>query len=99
MVILFKAIKMEEDNKKQDKYLEKIDKQIESIETRINSLLEDIDIGELTVAERIDFSIKLQALLVKFIDLRRYSEKNIPEGREATLVTAWMRQLRGEADG
>ncbi len=97
MDILFKMYKMEEDNKKQDNIVEKIDKQIEGIEQKINSLLEDIDLGELTIAERMDFSIKLQGQLVKFLQLRKSSELLQPETREKDLITIWMRQLRGES--
>lgn len=82
-----------------DKIIEKIDKQIYDIEQRINSLLEDIDLGKLTPAERMDFAIKLQGQLVKFLALRKSSELDIPENREKELITVWMRQLRGEVDG
>ncbi len=82
-----------------DNITEKIDTQIKAIEDRINTLLENVDFEELTIAERLDFSIKLQAQLVKFLALRRSSELAVPENREKELMTVWMRQLRGEVDG
>lgn len=82
-----------------DKIIEKIDKQISDIESRINELLEDIKLEMLTPAERMDFSIKLQAQLAKFLALRRSSELAQPENSEKELITVWMRQLRGEVDG
>lgn len=82
-----------------DKIIEKIDKQISDIESRINSLLEDIKLETLTPAERMEFSIKLQGQLVKFLALRKSSELAVPENREKELITVWMRQLRGETDG
>lgn len=78
---------------------EKIDKQISDIEQKINSLLENVKLDELTVAERMDFYIKLQGQLVKFIALRKSSELAVPENREKELITVWMKQLRGETDG
>ncbi len=90
---------MEEENKKQDKFIEKIDKQIENIENRIESLLKDIKLEMLTPVERVDFAIKLQGQLVKFLQLRRSSELAVPENREKDLITVWMKQLRGETDG
>lgn len=82
-----------------DKIIEKIDKQIDDIEQKINKLLENVDLSELTVAERMDFSIKLQGQLVKFLALKRSSEMAVPENREKELITVWMKQLRGEVDG
>ena len=82
-----------------DKYLEKIDKQIENIEQRINTLLEDVNEEELTPSERMDFAIKLMSQHAKFLALRKSGELAVPEGREAALMTVWMKQLRGETDG
>ena len=81
-----------------DKIVEKIDKQISDIESRINSLLENVDEEELTPSERMDFAIKLQAQLAKFLALRKSSELAVPENREKELITVWMRQLRGEVE-
>jgi hypothetical protein len=88
-----------DENKKQEKIIEKIDKHIESIENRINALLEDVKMEMLTPAERLDFAIKLQAQLVRFLALRKSSELAMPEGQEKALLAVWMRQLRGEVDG
>jgi hypothetical protein len=82
-----------------DKYLEKIDKQISDIEQKINDLIEDVDLDELTVAERMDFYIKLQGQLAKFLALRKSSELAVPENREKELLAIFMSRLRGEVDG
>jgi len=81
-----------------DKYLEKIDKQISDIEQKINSLIEDVDLEELTVAERMDFYIKLQGQLAKFLALRKSSEIAQPIGREKELLAIFMSRLRGEVE-
>lgn len=86
------------DDKKSDKITDKIDKQIENIEKRINSLLEGVDEEELTSAEKMDFAIKLQGQLAKFIALRKSSEVIQPEGREKELLAVFMSRLRGEVD-
>ena len=79
-----------------DQYLEKIEKQIENIENRIHTLMEDIEIEDLTPSERMDFAIKLMGQQVKFLHLRKSCELNRPEGREEALMAVWMKQLRGE---
>ena len=73
------------EDKKPEKVMEKIDKHIESIEARINTLLEDIDIEMLTPAERLNFAIKLQGQLTRFLSLRKSSEPSVPEGQEKAL--------------
>jgi hypothetical protein len=90
---------MEEENKKQDKYLENIDNEIEKVDERINSLMKVKD-EALTSAERMDFGIKLMNHKVKLLTLRRSSELSVPECREKALLAVFMSQLRGEvADG
>jgi hypothetical protein len=82
-----------------DKIIEKIDKQIEDIEQKINDLIKDVNLNELTVAERVDFYIKMQGQLAKFLALRKSSEVAQPEGREKELLAIFMSRLRGEVDG
>jgi hypothetical protein len=84
------------EDKKQDKYLEKIDKQIESIENRINTLMEGVNDEDLTSAERMDFAIKLMGQHARFLALRKSSELAVPEGREKELLAIFMSRLRGE---
>jgi hypothetical protein len=88
-----------DDDKNQNKYLEKIDKQIESIEERINELLEDIDIEELSTIEKMELAIKFQTQLVRFFTLRKSSEQVVPEDSEGALMAIWMKQMRGEVEG
>jgi len=81
---------------KEDKHLERIDKQIENIENRINTLMEGVEVEMLTPSERMDFAIKLQGQLARFLALRKSSELAVPEGQEKALLAVFMRQLRGE---
>ena len=81
-----------------DNYLEKIDKQISDIEQRINNLLENVNEEELTSAECMEFAIKLQGQLAKFITLKRNSELAMPENRDKELLGIFMSRLRGEVE-
>ncbi len=76
-----------------DNYLEKIDKQISDIEQRINNLLENVNEEELTSAECMDFAIKLQGQLAKFLALRRNSEIAHTNSREKEFIGNFYEQI------
>ncbi len=76
--------------------LERIDDQISGIESIIAKLMEDVDINELSSAERLNIATKFMAQRSRLLVLRISCEADQPEQRDNILLSALARQLRGE---
>lgn len=84
------------DKKRRNDTIDRINKQLLDLTEIKGKLIEAIDIGELTTAERVNFYIRIMTLETRIISLKNSVEIDEPEKREGMLLAMWMKQMRGE---
>ena len=79
-----------------ESHIKRINTWITRLEHTAATLLEDIDIEELTQKERLDIALKCMGHIQRYVALGQQIEVSKPEGAENTFMEALRRQMRGE---
>jgi hypothetical protein len=79
--------------------LDRINRYIDDIEQYINAMMLGVNPEEMAPEDRVNFAIKFMALYPNFYALKKsYEMCVVPDTREETLLSIWMRQMRGEVE-
>ena len=78
-------------------HLQRVQQWVERLEARANELLKNINVEELTPKERIDLALKCIAHAQRFLILGQQLEAKTPRDKSQLIISAIMRQMRGEA--
>ncbi|MBV9688142.1 MAG: hypothetical protein JO202_00355 [Ktedonobacteraceae bacterium] len=77
----------------------RVNRQLGRIEQTIEDLMGGVELDEMSSKERLDLAVKLMGQQGRMLHLRQQCEAETPQGGTSVLMTAIMRQMRGEIEG
>lgn len=77
--------------------IERIDEQLQRIERMVLTLVDGVDLDELSSYERLNVTIKLMQHHARLLVMRQRVEPEEPEKTDSVMLGVLMKQLRGES--
>lgn len=84
------------DNQKDSKQQQRINDAIQRMDDQAQALIDGADLDELSSKERLDLAVKFISLKQRFLLIAQQQQAATPQGRTEIMLTAIMRQMRGE---